>query len=178
MTELAIPTLTTIDSEQKWEDYGHSFQARASSLVWDIADWLLVAERKWGERYKRAAEITGLTVATLHNYASVARRFDSSHRYENLSYHHHALVAAIPEEAATSWLDLAESEGWSVRDLDRALRSVRQLPPGEPDVVVTIFKITVPHDHEARWLHAANTRGLSVEDWLVAVADEAAAQDA
>lgn len=175
---MSVTTRELVDraaAEAAWSKRGRDIATKVNNACWEIGDWILEAEAKWGDRYREAAEITGLVEGTLRNYASVARRFDLSHRYDKLGFQHHALVAAIPEEAAQEWLELAESEQWSVRELQGQLRTVRQLPPGQPEVVVTVFKVTVPNEHEVRWRAAAEGRGLNVEDWLVAVADEAAA---
>jgi hypothetical protein len=131
-------------------------------------------ERRWGETYRWASEITGLAQGTLRQYAQVAGHFDLSERSHKLSFTHHILVAAIPKEAAAEWLELAEHEQWSARELNAGLREVAQLPPGKPEIVATVFKVTVPHEHEQRWRVAAQQRGLEVEDWLILVADEAA----
>jgi preprotein translocase subunit Sec63 len=162
----------------EWLQRGRQIAEHASSTCWQIGDWLNDGERKWGETYRWASEITGLSQGTLRNYAVVARAFELSRRNDNLSFTHHALVSAIPMEAAIEWLDLAQQEQWSARELNAALKEVQQLPPGRPEIVATIFKVTVPHDHEERWRVAATARGLEVEAWLVAVADEAAADAA
>lgn len=175
MADLTVVGSGELDglSETEWEEHGRSLVAAVSRTCWDIGDWLNYAETAWGERYRRASEITGLAEQTLRNYAMVARRFQMSRRRYKLSFQHYALVAAIPEEAADMWLQVAQAEGFSLHQFRKALP--QQLPPGKPEVVVTVFKVTVPHDHEARWKVAAEHRGLDVEDWLVAVADEAAA---
>jgi hypothetical protein len=165
----------TASAQAAWTKRGRAIAAKVNDACWEIGDWVLEAEAKWGERYREAAEITGLAEKTLREYAYVARRFELSRRMDNLSFGHHQLVAAIPEEAAEEWLGLSDDEQWSVRELQAALRTVKQLPPGQPEVVVTVFKVTVPNEHERRWREAAKHRGLDVEEWIVVVADEAAA---
>jgi hypothetical protein len=174
---MSVTTRELVDqaaAEAAWSKRGREIAAKVNNACWEIGDWILEAEAKWGDRYRDAAEITGLAEATLRQYAYVAKRYELSMRIDKLSFQHHQMVAAIPEEAAQEWLELAESEQWSVRDLQAALKTVRQLPPGQPEVVVTVFKVTVPNEHEQRWRVAAETRGLGVEEWIVAVADEAA----
>jgi hypothetical protein len=167
--------LVDIAAEQAaWTTRGRAIAQKVNVACWEIGDWILEGEAKWGDHYTEAAEITGFTAGSLKQYAYVARRFDSSNRFYKLGFHHHALVAAIPKEAAEQWLELAEAEQWSVRDLQAALRTVQQLPPGKPEVVVTVFKVTVPNEHEQCWRVAAQRRGLEVEEWIVVVADEAA----
>lgn len=158
----------------EWLKRGRQIAKRIDGTCWDIGDWLNEGERKWGETYRWASEITGLAQGTLRNYAMVSGHFESSLRNDKLSFWHHALVASIPMEAAAEWLELAEQEQWSARELNAGLKEVAQLPPGKPEIVATVFKLMVPHEHESRWRQAAEQRGLEVEDWLIAVADEAA----
>lgn len=167
MTDLATHT-----DQETWEAQGRQIVAKVSNAAWELGDWINSAKHTWGDYYKTASEITGLPVKTLQDYGYVANRFPE--RSGELTIGHYRLVAWIPPEAARQWLELAESEAWSVRELQSALRAVKQLPPGEPEIVATIFKLIVPHHHEARWKTAAEQRGLTIEDWLIAVADEAA----
>jgi hypothetical protein len=159
----------------EWFERGKQISKRIDGTCWEIGDWLNEGERQWGETYRWASEITGLAQGTLRQYASVASRFEMSNRIDKLGFAHHLAVAAIPMEAAQEWLELAQQEQWSVRELAAGLREVQQLPPGQPEIVATVFKVTVPRDHEKRWQVAAAERGLAIEDWLIVVADEAAA---
>lgn len=168
MTDLATPT-----DQETWEDQGRQIVAKVSNAAWELGDWINSAKHTWGDYYKRAADITGIPIKTLQDYGYVAARFPE--RSGELTFQHHRLVAWIPQEAAHQWLELAATNAWSTRELQSALRSVKQLPPGQPEIVATIFKLIVPHNHEARWKTAAEQRGLTIEDWLIQVADEAAA---
>jgi hypothetical protein len=88
---------------------------------------------------------------------------------------YHALVAAIPEEAAQQWLELAADNKWSRREFAAHLKAVQQLPPGEPpSIVATVYRIQVPASEDESWQRAAQTRNMSVEQWVVTVANEAA----
>jgi hypothetical protein len=156
-----------------WTLRGQEIVAAVSNSAWDLGDWINAGKHQWGDYYKLASEITGIPVKTLQDYGYVAKRFPA--RAGNLSWAHHRLVAWIPPEAAQQWLELAAAEHWSIRELQAALRSVKQLPPGRPEIVATIYKLVVPHDHEERWKAAAERHGLTIEDWLILIADEAAA---
>jgi hypothetical protein len=109
---------------------------------WWIGDWLLYGNERFGERYARAARITGYDVQTLMNMVYVASRFGVSERRAELSFSHHAELAALDPEAQSYWLQRAETEGLSVRDLRQELRSQRKalkesdgasLPPASVD---------------------------------------------
>src|ERR1700752_2199864 len=81
---------------------------------------------KFGERYSRASKITGYDSQTLMNMVYVASRFSISRRRENLSWSHHAALAALPAEEQEEWLNQAVAEHWSVSDLRIMLRTARK----------------------------------------------------
>jgi hypothetical protein len=98
--------------------------ARASS--WWVGDWLHFGTEKWGERYAKAAKITGYDPKTLRNLRYVASRFPLSLRRDNLTWSHHALLVSLGPNEQNYWLDLAASESLSVEDLRMELRRVRR----------------------------------------------------
>ncbi|MEA2420777.1 MAG: hypothetical protein QOE60_2983, partial [Thermoleophilaceae bacterium] len=107
---------------------------------WWIGDWLHYGNERFGERYVRAARITGYDVQTLMNQAYVASRFEISRRREKLSFSHHAEVAALPAAEQDRWLGRAERASLSVRalrsEVRRAVRGRRGEPTPPPDAVV------------------------------------------
>jgi N6-adenosine-specific RNA methylase IME4 len=123
-------------SFEEWEDLGRALTGVDKSLGWWIGDWVRYGEGRdeWGDKYRKAIAVTGKAYQTVANAKSVADAFsDFYRRRENLSWKHHAEVASLKAEAADSLLTLAETNGWSTRDLrkevekaDRAdRRSVR-----------------------------------------------------
>ncbi len=117
---------------------------------WWVGDWIRYGNARWGEKYVEVARITGLDGKTLRNIAYVASRFDLSRRRDNLTWTHHAEVAAIPPERQEEWLDRALTLGLSVGDLrvelrsaQRALRATGDAPDGE-DATVGTETVTCP----------------------------------
>jgi hypothetical protein len=92
---------------------------------WWVGDWIRYGNAKFGERYVRAAKITGYDVQTLTNMVYVASRFEISRRRENLSWSHHETVAALEPDEQGHWLNRAIAEKLSVSDLRLELRSSR-----------------------------------------------------
>ncbi|HWF74178.1 MAG TPA: hypothetical protein VG186_12575, partial [Solirubrobacteraceae bacterium] len=92
---------------------------------WWIGDWLRYGNAAYGERYVRAARITGYDVQTLMNMTYVASRVHLSRRREKLSWSHHAEVAAMSDEDQAAWLVRAEEDRLSVQDLRVMLREAR-----------------------------------------------------
>jgi hypothetical protein len=114
-----------------WAEQGRRFGTIGRAAGWWIGDWLQYGNSKFGERYSRASRITGYDVQTLMNMVYVASRLDISQRRENLSWSHHAEVAALPPEERDRWLRVAEAERLSVRCLRDEIRRERRLnePP-------------------------------------------------
>jgi hypothetical protein len=92
---------------------------------WWIGDWLLYGTGRWGEMYVAAAKITGYDAKSLRNMRYVASRFDLSLRRDNLTWSHHALLAAFEPPDQRYWLDRADHDRLSVADLRTELRAER-----------------------------------------------------
>lgn len=127
----------------EWAAAGRRIGAVGRSIQWLLGDWLAYGSLKFGERYPRAAKITGYDIQTLMNMVYVATRFPISRRREKLSWSHHEAVAAQDEGDQDHWLDQAIEHRWSVADLRMMLRSARrradeeqernEIAPGDDD---------------------------------------------
>lgn len=109
----------------EWAVYGKRLGAISRGAAWWIGDWVNYGNAKFGEKYVRAAHVTGYDVKSLMNMASVAGKFPLSRRRENLSWSHHAEVAGLSPEVGDQWLAVAEARGLSVHGLREELRSWR-----------------------------------------------------
>lgn len=110
-----------------WVEHGRRLGVVGRSAGWWIGDWLGYGNAAYGERYARAARITGYDVQTLMNMVYIASRFDPSRRRENLSWSHHAEVAALTAEDQERLLGRAEAERLSVRCLREEMRRERRI---------------------------------------------------
>lgn len=133
---LLLPGATAISltiaegtSFDEWRTIMHAIARMRKAGQWWIGDGLNFGERKYGEVYAQAIDELGLDYQTLADEAWVARAFDFSRRRENLSWSHHREVAALPPAEADAWLDTAEAEGWSRKQLRSACHAPKQ---GEP----------------------------------------------
>jgi N6-adenosine-specific RNA methylase IME4 len=106
-------------SFEEWEDLGRALTGVDKSLGWWIGDWVRYGEkREWGKKYQEALAVTGKSYQTLRIAKYVSETFgDLFRRRNNLSFAHHFEVASLKAEAADSLLSLAETNGWSTRDL-------------------------------------------------------------
>ncbi|MFL5911860.1 MAG: hypothetical protein ACJ768_14955 [Gaiellaceae bacterium] len=111
---------------EQWVLQGHRLGAIGRGVGWWIGDWLRFGNARYGEKYVRAAKITGYDVQTLMNMVYVASSVDPSRRHQRLSWSHHAEVAALEPEEQGWWLDRAEENRLSVRDLRMLLREARR----------------------------------------------------
>jgi len=110
-----------------WLEHGRRFGALGRSVAWWIGDWLIYGNARYGERYVRAARVTGYDPQSLMNMVYVASRFALERRREALSWSHHAEVAALSRAEQERWLELAARERMSVRSLRAELRSRRRV---------------------------------------------------
>lgn len=117
---------------EEWEQLMRGLQTIGRGYQWWIGDGLNFGERAYGEKYAQAIEPTGLDYQTLANYRWVCDRVEFSLRRENLSFEHHKTVAALEPAEQRLWLDKAESEGWTVRELRAAMKFKALAEPVPP----------------------------------------------
>ena len=109
-------------SYEEWEKLGFKlFQVR-ESWQWWIGDWINYGEKKYGETYKAAIEVTGKSFSTLKSVASTATDFEKCRRRHNLPFAHHQEVQSLPPEEQDEVLDNAEAEGWTKREVRDEVR--------------------------------------------------------
>jgi hypothetical protein len=109
----------------EWIVLGRRLGTIGRGVAWWIGDWLNYGNTKFGQKYTRAARITGYDTQSLMNMSYVASRFDSSRRREDLSWSHHAELAGLAAEHQEMWLDRAERDHLSVRSLRETVRTWR-----------------------------------------------------
>jgi hypothetical protein len=155
----------------RWRLIGERICGVADASTWWLPDWVVFGEQRYGDRYRDAVAITGVGYQTLRNYAWVARRVDVSRRRDDLSFAHHAEVAALSPEEQDSWLDRAEAERWSRNELRAELRRTR---PSQDSSKVEHLRLDVSTARAARWRNAAKAAGaLELPGWIISVADDA-----
>lgn len=109
----------------EWAVAGRRIGAVGRCIQWLLGDWITYGHSRFGERYARAARITGYDAQTLMNMVYVASRFQISRRREELSWSHHETLAALEREEQDQWLDRAVAHRWSVADLRMMVRASR-----------------------------------------------------
>ena len=112
-------------SYPRYEAIGAMFGRLHDASKWWIGDWLNYGEDTFGEEAAQAAEATRRSVETLRNYAWTCRHVSPSRRRDGLTFTHHVLVAPLDPAEQAAWLDRAEAERWTSREMGAALKQAR-----------------------------------------------------
>jgi hypothetical protein len=128
-------TLNDKLSLEDWVKIGQSLAAVEHNIQWQLGDWWLFGNRKYGQSASLAsASNLNISLKTLKNYAWVASRFELSRRRDNLNFSHHAEVCALPIAAAEQLLDRAFNEELSEKELRQEMskfKSTQSYASGE-----------------------------------------------
>ena len=149
-------------SFEQWSVAGLQLGRCQKSVLWWLGDWINYGEHEYGEKYAQALSETEFEYQTVQNAAWVCRQVTISLRRENLYFGHHALVASLPPSEQKRWLEKAEAEGWTVKQL-------RQAQIDEPrKALAAAFQKIKPSD---RWIvHQADMSEWKTEqrfDWII-----------
>jgi hypothetical protein len=166
--------LRTTMSFEEWASVGQRIARIASGTAWALGEWLLFGERRFATRYRSAIEATDLDYQTLRNYAWVARSVEAGRRREELSFQHHAEVAALSAPEQDLWLGRAVMHGWSRNELRRRVRAQRACPREEETLPALVVRVEVPSDVAERWRRAAQADDQELREWVRAVTTAAA----
>jgi hypothetical protein len=131
--EKFAPTRYNPPKELSFEEWGQDVAtaiAMEKALPWWLGDLLNLGENRWGEKYTQAVSITGIAPERLANYAYVAAQI--SFRNEKLSWTHHLVVAKLEPGEQKMWLDTAEANEWSSKELREAVKA-HQAPTSSGD---------------------------------------------
>jgi signal transduction histidine kinase len=109
----------------EWIATGRNLGTMGRCSQWWLGDWIRYGNARFGERYVRAAKVTGYDVQSLMNMVWVAAAYEISRRREILSWSHHETLASLGEDEQEHWLDVACDNRLSVSDLRTELRAAR-----------------------------------------------------
>ena len=121
-------------SYDKWFKMAPGWGALHKGSKFGVGDWLNHGEKKYGETYAQAIDLTGINYDLLTNYSWVAQNVPISLRHENLSWWHHKLVAPYDYKQIAKILDKADRGEWPSRQLDRFIRRWRRWVEGPPPI--------------------------------------------
>jgi Asp-tRNA(Asn)/Glu-tRNA(Gln) amidotransferase C subunit len=101
-----------------------------ASPFW-IGDLLQWGEAKFGEKYTQALAATGSAIGTLMNIASVAEKVPAERRHPDMTFTHHVEVAPLKPDEQTEWLDKAEVENWTSKELRHQIKVAKAVEKGQ-----------------------------------------------
>lgn len=109
-------------SFDEWDALGQKLAPLGRSIGFIIGDWINYGEARYGEKYERALERTGMTYTTLANFSYVARKVEISLRNEKLDFTQHYVVAKLKtDDEKRHWLKMAEKHKLSIRRLRKSI---------------------------------------------------------
>jgi hypothetical protein len=122
-------------SEEDWIELGRVLRTYDTAIQWMLGDWLnhgIKNAEKWGKvdeqaeseesKYTPLLAQTDYQYGTLANFASVARAVTHSRRREAMSFSHHIEVAKLAGDEQEKFLELAEAQNLSVRELRKLIK--------------------------------------------------------
>ena len=131
-------------SEAEWLQAGIVLGRLERTVLWLIGDWWRFGNKTYGSRKALVdrRDWEGPSYQTCRNAASVAEKFQLSRRRYNLSFAHHAEVAALHPAQADHWLDWCE-ETIATEGKPRSVRELRaQVQRSRPAVGAITSKAT------------------------------------
>ncbi len=84
-----------------------------------------IDDPQFWEMYSQAMDATNYELKTLQNAKYISSKVESSRRRELLSWSHHAEVAKLEPELQNGFLDMAEKEGLSTKELESHAVEIR-----------------------------------------------------
>lgn len=132
-------TVTGSPTFEEWQNCGDFLRQAEKSVQFWIGDWLNYGEKKYGETYSQALEITDYEYDTLRKTKYVSNQIEIGRRRPNLSFSHHQEVAPLSPYEQDKWLDRAENEGLTRNELRQEIRGSKlveiELPAGKYSVI-------------------------------------------
>ena len=117
---------------QQWAEIGRKFQQIDTSINWWLGDWLNEGDKRYGETYAQAIEVTGHKIDQLQECKRVSASVKNANRLAFLSWTHHKHVSALPEKTQRELLAAAVENDWSSRELAEETRLYTSYPPPKP----------------------------------------------
>lgn len=138
--------------EAEWKELVKGLTAQAGQTSWYIGDAILFGKR-YGEMYRWAEDVTGLTESTLQKHAWLARAVPPELRVPSLAWsaHKHLCEKVHDPARRAAWLEKARKHEMTGADL-RALLNIHAAP--KPDHSATVgedehqYKCPCPCGHE------------------------------
>ena len=114
----------------EWKEAGRFLKQVEGSVQFWVGDWLNFGKKKYEHgKYELALQELGYEYHTLRKLSYVSDEVESDRRRSLLDFSHHAEVAPLPPEEQSQWLDKAEHEQLSVRELRTQIKESKRPEP-------------------------------------------------
>jgi N6-adenosine-specific RNA methylase IME4 len=115
-------------SFQEYEAVGNFIKYAHKCSPWWLADWLRYGETRedWTQKLSQAVDATGLSAKTLKNMRAIGAIDQEVRRPETVDFSLHDAVCGMAEPDQIVWLERAETEGWTLRELRLAIRASKR----------------------------------------------------
>ncbi|MBK8467769.1 MAG: hypothetical protein IPL32_18310 [Chloracidobacterium sp.] len=130
----------------QWEAIGRDFQLMQASGKWWLGAWLNEGEKRFGETYTQAIELTGHGLENLKKAAWVERNVKKEDRVEGLSWTHHHDVAHLPAHVQRALLAEALRLDLSTRELKIEVKNYQASIAPTPEPAPAPAPDDVPFD--------------------------------
>lgn len=123
---LLTPTSLVLTHEvtrDQYEALGFWLGRMHDSMRWAIGDFLLAGERIFGHEAWDMQEALGISIDSKQQYMRVSEAVLPHIRNAKLSWSHHRTLAPLTETEQEVWLEKAEANGWTNREMQVALRA-------------------------------------------------------
>jgi N6-adenosine-specific RNA methylase IME4 len=114
-------------TSEQWHEAMQTISDIEGSIMWVLGDgWRAGEERKEYGAGEETATTLGLNYDTCRNAAWVAGRIELSRRRDNLSFGHHQAVAPLDPYEQDRFLDAAEKDRCTVKDIRTTVAKYRR----------------------------------------------------
>jgi hypothetical protein len=150
-----------------WKRLGEKLLETQDRALWSIGDWRVYGER-YGKEYHEALASLDEASRFIQASARVARSFETERRRDQLTFEMHEVVAGCEPDEQDQWLDDAERQGWTRRQMQFAfVEAIAKVP---------LPSLSVKAVGELRELcvQAAERQGMDPREWAMQVLERAA----
>ena len=114
----------------EWKEAGRFLKQVEGSVQFWVGDWLNFGKKKYEHgKYEQALIDLGYEYHTLTKFSAIAENVEGCRRRQDLGFSHHAEVAPLPPEEQSQWLEKAEQEQLSVRELRTQIKEAKKQDP-------------------------------------------------
>lgn len=135
-------------TEDEWRTVGEVLGRIEAGSRWWRGDWANHGGKRYGRTYDELEDATGMSQSTLKNDAYVAKRFEKSRRRDFLPFAHHEELASLDPGEQDKWLDTAEANDWSRKELRDARKAYGKVDLDGDDTSVTVQSIAKQFEAE------------------------------